>query len=366
MGISWFETKVSSDNVFKSGNQTTNYTGNQNTTSSGTQNTNQNTTSSGTTTPIIAPQFDSAFARTGGNLNASGLTPDQESALGLARSRVAYNPGAAAMYDSTRNLQTVKGQLNGVNDQWGALAGADPRQAAQSPSVMGRGTYSAVDPYRDLFSDELIDPSLAAFDEGTDRAFSALDARTAANGGFANSRSGLGYSDLASRSALERGKFASELKNLGLTNSLGYAQGDVNRTLGADQFNSTNIGDINKFNVTAGLQGDAQKMEALRGIQSTLAQQAGLTQQQAENIVTAEGLNTENAMALFAGGQISQQQLQQILTMAATYNGQSVSGTQNSAGTNTSSGTQDQRASGTEDMRGSSESHSINGSVGFK
>ena len=370
--MGWFSAGVSTNTGYKNSNERTAYSGSQN--------------------AILSDQWNNAFGNTTGNLNAGGANSAQQQAMDFAMSQIGPgNPATAALYDANGNLQLSKEQLQQLNDKWNALTVAGPRQlgaapqanagqaiagradtaqADYAPSVMGRTAASGVNPYRELYGQELVDPALAAYDYGTDRAFSALDARTAGGGGFANSRSGLGYSDLASQSAMGRGQLVANLKNMGLTNAIGAATGDANRFLTADtsnagnklsanlanagmanaanQFNAGSAMDISKFNagqntqnnqfntgvqnqrdqfnVGAGYQGDQQNMQAITAMQGNLAQQAGLTQQQAQNIVTGNGINVEAANALFQAGQITQAQLAQITQLAQSANGQTVSG----------------------------------------
>lgn len=327
-------TSASVDNTSKSMNQDTNYTGQQ--------------------TPIISPTWQTAFNNASANVGASGLTPEQLQAIAVANGVLSPTSSVAnATAAQNTNLGFVQGGLNylGANTYMPATTAA-PRQAAgttasNAPLVTAQTAASAMAPYSELYSQELIDPSLNAYDYGTDKAFSALDARTAGAGGFANSRSGLGYSDLGAQSALGRGTLEATAKNLGLTGAINAATGDVNRNLTADQFNSSNIlGNNqfnagqeqanNQFNVNAGYQGDQQKIQAADKLRDTLTQITGVSQQVLQNVITAQGINTDAANALFQAGTISQSQLAQLLQAAATTNGQAASGTENTAGTSDS------------------------------
>lgn len=325
---------------------------------------------SGTQAPVLSPQWNTAYGNAAGNLNGGGATAGQQSAMDFAKNQMSFtgydangnliNPATAALQNANTNLQPLKTQLGTIGDQFGAAAGTSPLTStaltsAAPPSINSATTASAMAPYSQLYSQELIDPSLAALDYGTNRAFTALDARTAGGGGFANSRSGVNYGDLGTQSALQRGQLEAQLKNLGLTNAAGYATGDVTRQQGADTQNAANIMGTNEFNANLGTSNNQFNVNA--GIQqrqlsdtertsqtAAIAQQAGLTQQQAANIVTANGINTEAAAALFQAGQITQQQLLAITQAAQAANGQTAQGTSNS-NTNTTD---------------------VSGSVGFK
>jgi len=86
-----------------------------------------------------------------------------------------------------------------VAPQLSAPTLANTSTSAEAPSIDAPTGASIDCAYSALYSRALIDPSLAAYDYGTDRAFSALDARTAGAGAFGNTRSGLGYSDLGAQ-----------------------------------------------------------------------------------------------------------------------------------------------------------------------
>lgn len=342
----------------------------------------------GTTTPILSPQWNGGYSSASGNVGANGATPAQTSAMNFATSQMQFggyqkdangnvildsngqpvlnNPAVSALTSANANLQPLKTQLGTLNNYWGNAA-AQPNAtaagatstaatAAAPPSVMSPTSASDVAPYSSLYGSQVTDPALAAFDYGIDRNFSALDARTAGQGGFANSRSGLAYSDLGSQSELQRAQLAAQLNSSGLTSALGFASGDAGRQLQANTSNASNVmgtnefnanqiqgnnifnaGQIqgnNQFNTTAGIQQRQLSDSEVTSQQTNLSQQAGLTQQQAQNIVTANGINTDAANALFTAGQITQQQLTQILQLAATANGQS---TQANSGSSTNS-----------------------------
>lgn len=358
--------------------------------------TNTQTNQSGTQSPVLSDYWKNAFGNASNNIGTYGYNPAQQSAMDFAKNQmsvdgyahnpdgsikkdatgkpIVVNPAIAGLNKANTDLGGLNSQLVTNNDYWksrslmpnatsaGTTAqgvNATTSTAAAPGTITARTAASAVEPYSALYGKELIDPSLAAMDYGTNRAFSALDARTAGAGGFANSRSGLGYSDLGTQTALQRGQFAAQLKNLGLTNALGFATGDVERAQGADtqnvdnvmgigkfnagqtqdvskfnagqgqtnnQFNATQGQQNNQFNVNTGITQQAGRDAAITAAQANIAQQAGLTQQQAANLVTANGINVEAANAMFGAGQISQQQLTQLLQLAQTANGQNFEG----------------------------------------
>ena len=231
--------------------------------------------------------------------------------------------------------------------------------------------------YSQFYNDNLIDPSLKAYDYGTDRAYSALDARTAGGGGFANERSGLAYSDLGAQSALGRGQLYASAKNLGLTNAAGLATGDVNRNLTADTTNAANGINASEFNanlqnnrqqfdVGAAYQGDQMRQSSALAAASTALQQAGISQQILSNVITANGVDLNAAAQLFQSGSLTYSQLQALISAAQASNGS----TTNSSGTSqqNSTGTSNTSTTGSSATTGSTNTNTAGGKadVGFK
>lgn len=364
--------------------------------------TSSNSNINQTQTPILSDYWKKAFGNASDNLSATGATPAQQSAMDFAKNQmspdgyahnpdgslrmgadgkpVVVNPSVVGLTKASTDLGGLNKQLVVNNDYWknrslmpsatsrGATAqgvNATASTVAAPTAITSHTAASAVEPYSALYGRELIDPSLAAMDYGTSRAFSALDARTAGAGGFANSRSGLGYSDLGTQSALERGQLAAQLRNLGLTSALGFATGDVTRQQTADtqnvenvmgigkfnadktqensQFNATQGQDINKFNadktqqndqfnVNAGITQQAGRDAANAASEDNITKQAGLTKDQAALLVTANGINVDAANAMFQAGTITQDQLTKILQLAQSANGQNLTGVQDTSG----------------------------------
>ncbi len=352
------------------------------------QNTNQNTY--GTRTPNVSPQATDAFGNIIANTGANGANAPQQTAIDWQKGNLLNNPVNA----QTGQTNTLLGQnaagFAPLNTQLSGIAGGATPQSANSsapwylsdinplrsaaqagevPTVTAQTGAEAARNYAPLFSQSLIDPSLKAFDYGTDRAFSALDARTAGAGAFGNTRSGLGYSDLGAQSSLGRGQLEAGLLTTGLTNAINAGQTDASRgllaqstnaanILGRGEFNAGQTNDINKayvsasdanaargtqgnqfnaslgqnnnqFNVQAALSSGDQKMRALGQIATNLTSQSGIQQGILNNIVTQNGINTQAAQNLFTAGTITQSQLNDILTAAQQWNGYSYNQNQN-------------------------------------
>ena len=302
---------------------------------------NQNTTASSSQTPIVSPQFNTAYGNMSGSVNAQGQTPAQVAAMnfGMTQMNPNTNPVNGATATANTGLDNVNQTLGYINmGPLGQVVNntATPLQSAAAPTINSATAASAVAPYSSLWGSAVTDPALAAMDYGTNKAFSALDARTAGAGGFANSRSGLGYSDLGTQTALQRAQLDAQLNTQGLTTGLGFAQGDVTRQQQADTQNAANTLQNNQFNVNAGYEGTTQHLAAIKQMTDVLAQQAGLSQQELNNVIGANGINVDAANAMFQAGTITQQQLQAIVAAAQNYNGSAATGTQNTNGTSNS------------------------------
>lgn len=327
---------------------------------------NQNTY--GTHSPTISPQYGTAYNNYTGSMNQSGANPMQQGAINWQANNLLNSPVNSAATNAN-NLMSWGGRQYGFQDVPDSLNGrlsaisqqsAPQAQAASAAGAQSAGTNmvdsqtgaQASDPYAALYSQALIDPSLNAYDYGTDRAFSALDARTAGAGAFGNDRSGLGYSDLGAQSALGRGQLESGLLTTGLNNAINFGQTDASRGLTAQTTNASNTLNNNQYNANllqnnnqynAGLlqqtnlanlaatqTNTGQKLQASQQISSNIAAQTGLSQQIMNNIVTANGVDTQAAQNLFQAGTITQAQLQSIMDAASQFNGYSF--TQDSSG----------------------------------
>lgn len=296
--------------------------------SAGYENTNQTQNQYGTRSPNVSADWQTAFGNLKNGVGANGLNSDQNTGLDYFRNFMSNNPVTPTTNTINNQLEGANGALTSTYNGYGAIAGQPSPGPVSATPVNAKTGASMAAPYAALYGQELIDPSLKAYDYGTDRAMTALDARTAAGGGFANSRSGINYGDLGAETSLGRGQLEAQLKTAGLTNALGFGQTDAGRSLTADTTNTNNALDADKFNVGAQQRNTDQRLQALGGQAQTMLSKAGLSQQVLQNVVTETGINTEAAQSLFAGGAISQAQLDSILQAAAAGNGFSF--TQNS------------------------------------
>ena len=378
-------------------NSNTNFNANQTGTTTGTQTGSQNNT--GTYTPNLSDFWTNAYKQAQADVGPNGATPEQQTALDFINKQIKSGSVDAATATGNAGLTAANTNLgltnNFLQQQIGnssytlgsladkAAAGTPGYSSYAAPTpvsatgVTAQSTASQMPQYSQFYNDNLIDPSLKAYDYGTDRAYSALDARTAGGGGFANERSGLAYSDLGAQSALGRGQLYASAKNLGLTNAAGLATGDVNRNLTADTTNAANGINASEFNanlqnnrqqfdVGAAYQGDQMRQSSALAAASTALQQAGISQQILSNVITANGVDLNAAAQLFQSGSLTYSQLQALISAAQASNGS----TTNSSGTSqqNSTGTSNTSTTGSSATTGSTNTNTAGGKadVGFK
>jgi len=311
----------------------------------------------GTRTPILGQQWMDAYGEMTKAVNPSGANQAQQTSMDWINQALMHSPTLAqtprangylagagdaltTMQQNVLHPMAESGKLRQLGS--GILAAS--ATSAPTSQVNAVSGASMADPYRALYDKELISQAMAGYDYGTDRAFSALDARTAGAGAFGNTRSGLAYSDLGAQSAQKRAEMQAGLINTGLTNAFGLGQQDASRNLQGQMTNASNMLANNqfnanlltqnnqfnanlqdsrdKFNVQAGYQGDQQQLQAAQQIANNIAQRTGLSQQILGNVVDQNGINMQAAQALFAQGAITQGQLLAIASAAQATNGE--------------------------------------------
>lgn len=332
---------------------------------------NQNYLNSGGAAGRVAPvNSDLTNIRT--NLNR--FTTGTPNLLGAA-------PTSTAAQATAAQAQAAQGQAYDS-------AGVDPITAQM---IAARQGLEFMKGYEDKNLQDVVATSLADYDLGAAEGRNALRASNA--GAFGNKRTGVAEGQFASDAAIGRGQLSAGLRSNAFNTAAGFGMQDANRFLTADQSNQsarlaadsanadnmlrnnqfnagnrtnvslTNAGLTNSVNQSnAGLttsvnQSNAglttQNNQFNAGVQNTrdladlssrnqaddravgaLAEQAGITDTIANNIMTADGIDLNAAENMFTAGTITQAQLQTIIDAAAAYNGSSFN--QNSSGrTNT-------------------------------
>ena len=331
---------------------------------------NQNMNAYGTRSPIISDQFKTAYGNYSGAVSPSGANALQQGAHDTMAGIQNRGASRAALMDANQNLQPVKTQMAALGTKGPNLLGTAPRAVAtranasladvstseNAPIVQGRSAADFMDRYKDPYERDVVNAALADYDAGTASAYAAFKGANA--GAFGNKRLGVAEAEFGDKAVRGRGSLSANLLSQGFNTRATLGQGDADRFQSADTINAGNILSNNQFNAGARNNASITNANLLTGVSQTnagletgvsqtnagiqndrditdvnsrnqsdalamesLTQQAGLTQQQAQNIVTADGIDTDMANALFAAGSITQSQLDSILGAAAQFNG---------------------------------------------
>lgn len=235
----------------------------------------QNSTASGTMMPIIPTDWAKAYGGAMNALGASGITPAQDAYLGdldfaKAQQDVYKNAGYYSLQDMSRN--------------WGG-EWATPDQIS-APTVAAHTGAAFMEPYRQGYTRDVVDSTLANFDRTADRQLNAYRLRQSQAGAFGD-RGLLGESQFLSDSDLNRAQTEAALRDQGFTRGAAFGMEDAARDLSAQNtnaghalaaqtFNNTLANNRQQFSVNQALQGDAHRMQALRDYATTTALQSNI------------------------------------------------------------------------------------------
>lgn len=296
-----------------------------------TETTAQNQVQTNTTDPelkaLLMQNYDTAKSNAGsltpytGQLTA-GLNPTQIQAQGILSGIGTDTSGQSAINGAT---QAVSGVMN--NPVNGAIT-ATPTTAAQvgAPSNVNAGMLSSTDlsPYMNPFQNDVINASIADNERARQMAQVSDSQRATAAGAFGGSRSGVS-------SALTNGEYdrnnqsnIAGLNAANFTQAQGAATNDINRQLGADQYNNTNAINANQYNANnqqnTGQFNATQDMNAQQNSFANQLASAGLTLNAAGQIVSLNNAGLTDAATragiLGSVGDVNQQQQQSQLDSA--------------------------------------------------
>lgn len=229
----------------------------------------------------------------------AGLTPDQQSGMGLARSNVGnwqpYTNAAAG----------AAGGVGGLAAALAAMAGSGSYQTVQSPvvasQVVGAQQFGGIgdvakfmSPYESLVTQQ----GIRALEDTAARQQALSDARYAKAGAFGGSRQGLYDATLGSNTARAAGELANTSRAQNYTQGLAAWQADANRMLQADALTAqlaAQVGLGNAQNILKALQGnqtadlDSQRM-GISALQAAMQGQLGAGQLYG-NLANSTGVN---------------------------------------------------------------------------
>lgn len=282
--------------------------------------TNVDTSGKSSNTMTVNPTalYGQTNTNLGSLLGASGMTPEQQKARDVINGRVDNVYGEKA--------------LLGVNDDIGSILGGHaPSVIAPTvagPDAIGAHTAaSLMGPYSGQFAGAVLNPSLAAFDEGVARNDNA--ARTARDSGSAfGDRAAVADSVRGTQNATARGALAGQLTGQGLQWAGQMGAGDAGNVLSADTTSAGN-------HLTKGL-ADAQNALTASGENAAnyltgRSQDLQGRQQQAGNIISTSDMGMQDAQALSNFGQGGANNLFSLLSGQTPAFGSSTSGNTSSS-----------------------------------
>jgi len=317
-----------SQNGYSSGNQNTTSTGQSSGTSNATTTGQQTGTTSGTQTGTQTGMqtgqtgvnttgiYDNAGAAAAGALGGNGYTAGQQSALANMQGVVQNQPMGFA--------------LAGLNNQLNGMVGAP------TPTVTGQGVdaqqaSSFMDPYRNSYASDVLNPSLNAFDQGTAIQANTNRARRDAGSAFGD-RAAVADSIFNTQQDAARGALAGQITGQGYNTALGAGQSDASNYLAASQANAANKLAAQTATGNFAMQGRGMDL-------SNLAQQAN-------NYGNINTMGVNNAQSLYNMGSGGQSNLLALMNSQVPAFGTNSSGTSMGTSTGATSGTSNLNSSG--------------------
>jgi hypothetical protein len=341
-------------------------------------NSNSNIDSSGSsiTNPVLSDTWTQALKGLQGIVGPNGTTAGQDQATNYTQGQLSPNSPVNSQAGVTNAaLSGNNASLQNVADYFGAQGGRDSYTlgalaAKAAAGVPGYESYAAPTPvtaqqvtatqgskylndYLNPYTNDVVNAALADYDTGTDRTQNAMRAARDAGSAFGDRAA---IADAVYQGEANRGRAATSanLRGTAFNTAAGLGMQDANRFLQADttnaanalnaqEFNNNLLNNRQQFDVNAAYQGDQSRDQAMLNQANVLKQQAGLSQQQLDNVVTANGIDTNAAQSLFQAGQIGFQQLQAILQAVQATNGQQTT----TSGSQSTTGSQSSKSSGT-------------------
>lgn len=316
-----------------------------------------NETQYGDRTPIVSGEYRDAFNTYRNNIDmANGMNATQRSAAGRVSDYLDGGGAAGRVAPVNQDLTTIRSNLDRFTTGTPNLLGSAPQASVSTingvdPITAERVAATTGADYRNLYIDpylnEVVDASLADYDLGAAEARNALRAGSA--GAFGNKRTGVAEGQFASDAAIGRGMLSSGLRSdafrfstdAGMKDSDRRATTDIanqdaalrasiannDNALRAQTFNAGARNEASMFNTGIVNDRDLANLNSRNTADAravtALAEQAGITQNVANNVFTADGIDLGAAEDLFSAGTISQAQLQTIIDAAAGFNGSS-------------------------------------------
>ncbi len=250
----------------------------------------------------------------------TGYNPTQTGAVNWMANNLTNNPVNGQTGSVNADLQNYKNYMTSAAAPLTSIANQAAPQAGLSTSADPKQAAAFMSAYESPYTNQVVDTTLANYDQNTNNQLNALRSQRGAGSAFGD-RANISDSQFLNQSDLNRAQTEAGLRNLGFTNAIAPSVSDAANSVGNTQFNANAANQNAQFNVNAQQTNTAQRMQAIQQTQATLAAETGLDQTILQNVVTANGINTEAAQNLFNAGTISQAQLNALLDAASGTNG---------------------------------------------
>lgn len=302
----------------------------------GSKKTTTNSSSTGIQKPILSDDWLSAFKNSAGALNANGANPWQQQGADYLSGSMGQNSPVNSYTDLTNN---TLGNFNRMNlqarDQFAPFTTQQAPQSAYAGDVNAMSGADFMDKYSNKYDQSVIDSTVNDYNTNTDRTLNAIRQGRNSSGAFGD-RSAIADAAYQGDATRGLGSLVSNLRQANFNTAAGYGQQDASRALTAATSNQSARAANNDFNANAIYKNRDQQMAAINDQVSAISNAVGVSQDALKNVVTADGIDTDKARALFDSGTITQSQLDQIVNLASAGNGQQVD--ENGNSTSKSSG----------------------------
>lgn len=216
---------------------------------------NMSGSSTSTMNPIAPTGYESAWNafRPGEN----GLNPLQQTGVNAMQGTMPGLEWAGNRFQEqnlNRTAPTLRNLAAIDPTAYGAPASISP-QTIEAQQIAARRGSEFMSDYQNPYMTDVVDASLASYDQGANEARNSLRAGNA--GAFGNKRYGVAEGQFAADSALGRAQLGAGLRSDAFNTAANFGMADAGRTLAADQSNqqaNLNASQMNAANALAASQ----------------------------------------------------------------------------------------------------------------
>lgn len=259
----------------------------------------QTGTMTGTTTPVAPEGWESAWNQmrpTG----PGGLNPLQQQGVGAMTGALPGLEWAGNRFQEqnlNRTAPTLR-NLEAIDPTAYATPGMSTAPTVEAQQIAARRGAEFMGDYQNPFQQQVIDASLAEFDQSAAEARTGLRAANA--GAFGNKRFGVAEGQFAADTALGRAGLGANLRSQGFNTAASLGMQDAGRFLTADQSNqaaSLQASQVNAANALAAQEAEAARQQQRNMFDASLGMDYNAQQDQ----LVRDYVNTQGAMAGIGG-----------------------------------------------------------------